>query len=63
MLDPFAQVFQHCWGHAKHYTWFTKSYGFTRRTAGPNIVGSYCVPVSHESGVRGVVGEAETAEF
>ena len=36
---------------------------FPRRTAGPNIVGSYCVPVSHESGVRGVVGEAETAEF
>ena len=26
MLDPFAQLFQHCWGHA-HYAWFTKTYG------------------------------------
>ena len=27
MLDPFAQFFQHCWGHARHYAWFTKTYG------------------------------------
>ena len=26
VLDPFAQLFQHCRGHA-HYAWFTKTYG------------------------------------
>ena len=25
MLDPFAQLFQHCWGRAR--LWFTKTYG------------------------------------
>ena len=27
MLDPFAQLFQHCWATHAHYAWFTKTYG------------------------------------
>ena len=29
MLDPFTQLFQHCWGqpHMHHHTWSPKSYG------------------------------------
>ena len=27
MLDPFAQLFQHCWASHAHYAWFTKTYG------------------------------------
>ena len=27
MLDPFAQLFQHCWASHVHYAWFTKTYG------------------------------------
>ena len=41
MLHPFAQLFQHCWGHALRMVY--KHLGvasFPRRTAGPNIVGS-----------------------
>ena len=41
MLDPFAQLLQHCWGHALRMVY--KHLGivsFPRRTAGPNIVGS-----------------------
>ena len=50
MLDPFAQLLQHCWGHARalHMVCleFTKSYryvSFPRCTAGPNIVWSCCI--------------------
>ena len=44
MLDPFAQLFQHCWGHALRMVY--KDLGvvsFPRCTAGPNIVGSCCI--------------------
>ena len=43
MLDPFAQLFQHCWGHAGSLRvvyidlWVVS---FPRCTAGPNIVGA-----------------------
>ena len=50
MLDPFAQLLQHRWGHARalHMVCleFTKSYryvSFPRCTAGPNIVWSCCI--------------------
>ena len=40
MLDPFAQLFQHCWGHARSlcmdYLWVVF---FPRCTAGPNLLG------------------------
>ena len=46
MLDPFAQLLQHCWGHARTlhmvsiFLWVVS---FPRCTAGPNIVGSCCI--------------------
>ena len=46
MLDPFAQLFQHCWGHAR---WLRTVYkdlwvvSLPRCTAGPNIVESCCI--------------------
>ena len=43
MLDPFAQLFQHCWGHARSLHMVSKDLwvvSFSRCTAGPNIVGS-----------------------
>ena len=47
MLDPFAQLFQHCWGHARSTLrmvykdlWVVS---FPRCTASPNIVGSWCI--------------------
>ena len=46
MLDPFAQLFQHCWGHARSLRMVYKDLwvvSFPRRTAGPNIVGSCCI--------------------
>ena len=50
MLDPFALLLQHCWGHARALHMdcleFTKSYryvSFPRCTAGPNIVWSSCI--------------------
>ena len=46
MLDPFAQLFQHCWGHARSLRMVYKDLwvvSFPRCTAGPNIVGSCCV--------------------
>ena len=46
-LDPFAQLFQHCWGHALSLrmdyidVWVVF---FPRCTAGPKLVGScYCI--------------------
>ena len=46
MLDPFAQLFQHCWGHARSLRMVYKDLwvvSFLRCTAGPNIVGSCCI--------------------
>ena len=46
MLDPFAQLFQHCWGHARLLRMVYKDLwvvSFPRCTAGPNIVGSCCI--------------------
>ena len=46
MLDPFAQLFQHCWGHARSLRMAYKDVwvvSFPRCTAGPNIVGSCCI--------------------
>ena len=46
MLDPFAQLFQHCWGHACSLRVAYKDLwvvSFPRCTVGPNIVGSCCI--------------------
>ena len=46
MLDPFAQLFQHCWGHARSLRMVYKDLwvvSFPRCTAGPNIVESCCI--------------------
>ena len=46
MLDPFAQLFQHCWGHARSLRMVYKDLwvvSFPRCTAGPNIFGSCCI--------------------
>ena len=46
MLDPFAQLFQHCWGRARALRMVYKDLwvvSFPRCTAGPNIVGSCCI--------------------
>ena len=48
MLDPFAQLFQHCWGHARSLRMDYKDLRvvfFPRCTAGPNPVGSCCIRV------------------
>ena len=45
-MDPFAQLFQHCWGHARSFRVVYKDLwvvSFPRCTAGPNIVGSCCI--------------------
>ena len=45
MLDLFAQLFQHCWGHARSLRMVSKVLwvvSFPGYTAGPNIVGSCC---------------------
>ena len=46
MLNPFAQLLQHCWGHARSLRMDYKDLWvvfFPRCTAGPNIVGSCCI--------------------
>ena len=46
MLDPFAQLFQHCWGHARSLRMVYKDLwvvSFLRCTAAPKIVGSCCI--------------------
>ena len=46
MLDPFAQLFQHCWGHARSLRMVCKDLwvvSFPRCTAGPKLVGSCCI--------------------
>ena len=43
MLDPFGQLFQHCWGHARSLCKVYKDLwvvSFPPCTVGPNIVGS-----------------------
>ena len=45
-LDPFAPLFQHCWGHARDLHMVSKVLwviSFPQSTAGPNIVESCCV--------------------
>ena len=42
-FDPFAQLFQHCWGHARSLRMVCKDVwviSLPRCTAGPNIVGA-----------------------
>ena len=41
MLDPFAQLFQHCWDHALSLRMVYKDLWVV--SAGPNIVGSCCI--------------------
>ena len=46
MLDPFAQLSQHCWGHASSLRMVYKDLwvvSFPRCSAGANIVGSCCI--------------------
>jgi len=46
MLDPFAQLVQHCRGHARSLRMIYKDLwvvSFPGCTAGPNIVGSCCI--------------------
>ena len=46
MLDPFGQLFQHCWGHVRSLRMDYKDLWvvfFPRCIAGPNIVGSCCI--------------------
>ena len=46
MLDPFAQLFQHCWAHARSLRMVYKDLGavsFPRCTTGPKIAGSCCI--------------------
>ena len=46
MLDPFAQLLQHCWGHARSLRMNYKDLWvvfFPRYTAGPKLVGSCCI--------------------
>ena len=46
MFDPFAQLFQRCWGRARSLCMVYKDLwvvSFPRCTAGPNIVGSCCI--------------------
>ena len=46
MLDQFAQLFQHCWGHARSLRMNYKDLWvvfFPRCTVGPKLVGSCCI--------------------
>ena len=46
MLDPFALLVQHCWGHERLLHMISKvewGVSFPRYTAGPNLVGSCCI--------------------
>ena len=46
MLDPFAQLFQHCWSHARSLRMDYKELWvvfFPRCTAGPKLIGSCCI--------------------
>ena len=46
MLDPFAQFFQHCWGHVRSLRMDYKDLWvvfFPRCTTGPKLVGNCCI--------------------
>ena len=46
MLDPFAQLFQHCWGHVRSLRMDYKDLRvvfFPRCTEGPKLVGNCCI--------------------
>ena len=46
MLDPFAKLFQHCWGHGRSLRMAYKDLwvvSFPQCTVGPNNVGSCCI--------------------
>ena len=50
MLDPFAQLFQHCWGHARSLRMVYKDLwvvSFPRCTTGPKIVESCFISLHH----------------
>ena len=55
MLDPFAQLFQHCWGHALSLCMVYKDLwvvSFPRCTAGSNLVGSCCIRLHTTANTR-----------
>ena len=55
MLDPFTQLFQHCWGHTHSLRMDYKDLWvvfFPRCTAGPNIVGSCCIRLQTTANTR-----------
>ena len=55
MLDPFAQLFQHCWGHARSLRMDYKDLWvvfFPRCTAGPKLVGSCCIRLHTTANTR-----------
>ena len=50
MLDPFAQLFQHCWGYARSLRMVYKDLwvvSFPRCTTGPKIVETCCISLHH----------------
>ena len=59
MLDPFAKLFQHCWGHARLLRMVYKDLwvvSFPRCTAGPNIVGSCCIRLHTTTNMHAALG-------
>ena len=55
MLDPFAQLFQHCWGRVRSLRMVYKGLwvvSFPRWTAGPNVVGSWCIRLHTTANMR-----------
>ena len=59
MLNPFAQLFQHCWGRARSLRMVYKDLwvvSFPPCTAGPNIVGSCCVRLHAALSVQTLTG-------
>ena len=59
MLDLFAQLFQHCWGHGRLLRMVYKDLwvvSFPRCTAGPNIVGSCCIRLHTTTNMHAALG-------
>ena len=55
MLDPFTQLFQHCWGHAHSLCMVYKDLwvvSFPRCTVGPKIVGSCSIRLHTTANTR-----------
>ena len=55
MLDPFVQLFQHCWGRARALRMAYKDLwvvSFPQCTAGPSIVGSCCIHLHTTANTR-----------